>query len=138
MSDPNERQVGGSHYKVGVEHWDWTEAQGVGYLEGCATKYVVRWRKKNGLEDLEKALHYVEKLMALHGNAKLRRMNRVTIIEAGMTERFLTANGLTLEGLEANVVYGLLLWRTNKDLITVRECIRELIEEAKLDASVQA
>ena len=58
----NERQIGGDHYKTEYEHWDLVLATGMGYLEGCATKYVARWRKKGGVADLDKALHYVEKL----------------------------------------------------------------------------
>jgi hypothetical protein len=64
----NERQVGGSHYKVAgrVEHWDLVERYGLGYLEGCATKYIARHREKGGRQDLEKSLHYIEKLIELH------------------------------------------------------------------------
>jgi hypothetical protein len=67
----NERQVGGSHYKDTsgrcpncgglIEHWDLYAEQP--YLEGCITKYVTRWRKKNGVQDLEKAKHFLEKLI---------------------------------------------------------------------------
>lgn len=59
----NDLQVGGSHYQTSkVQHWDLISEMGTLYLIGCATKYVSRWRKKNGREDLEKALHYVSKL----------------------------------------------------------------------------
>lgn len=57
-----ERQVGGNHYKTTYEHWTLVEKTGMGYLAGCATKYVARWRKKNGVLDLEKARHYLQKL----------------------------------------------------------------------------
>lgn len=138
MSNPNERQVGGSHYKTSVEHWDFVESQGMGYLEGCATKYVTRWRKKDGFKDLEKALHYVEKLISLHsGSAGLRRNNRATVVDPGLTERFLEANQLPLMSLEATVIYSLLEWQTNKELITARAAVMELIEEAKLNVDVQ-
>jgi hypothetical protein len=59
----NQRQVGGSHYKTEYEHWDLVIILNLGYLEGCATKYVSRWRKKGGLADLEKGLHYLEKMI---------------------------------------------------------------------------
>lgn len=61
----NEKQVGGTHYKTAYEHWDLMLdfGYGVSYLVGQATKYVTRWRKKNGLEDLLKALHFVNKLI---------------------------------------------------------------------------
>lgn len=130
--DPNTRQVGGSHYKTKVEHWDWVESQGVGYLEGNASKYLTRWRKKDGVKDLEKALHYVDKLMTLHGNSRLKRMNRATIIDPGLTERFLEANDIAENSLEATAIIGLLTWQTNHQLTTVRSAVLELIEEARL------
>lgn len=57
----NDRQVGGEHYKKGYQHWDFVCDTGMHYLLGCATKYLTRWREKNGLEDLEKPIHYLEK-----------------------------------------------------------------------------
>lgn len=58
----NEIQHGGDHYKTGgVEHWDLVEAFNIPYLEGCASKYVARWRRKNGVEDLKKAQHFLQK-----------------------------------------------------------------------------
>jgi hypothetical protein len=59
----NAVQVGGEHYRSQFQHWDWVIANNLGYLEGCATKYIARWRKKNGLEDLLKARHYLDKLI---------------------------------------------------------------------------
>lgn len=64
----NERQVGGDHYKRtgGEEHWDriW-RLYGRGYFVGCITKYVERYQLKNGMRDLEKAQHFLQKLMEL-------------------------------------------------------------------------
>lgn len=60
----NERQVGGDHYnKRPIQHWDFVVSQGYGYLEGQVTKYVFRWRDKNGVQDLEKAAHFLDKLI---------------------------------------------------------------------------
>lgn len=62
MTDANSRQPGGDHYrKRDYQHWDFICDTGAHYLLGCATKYVARWRDKNGKEDLEKAIHYLEK-----------------------------------------------------------------------------
>lgn len=63
MSKANEHQVGGSHYKSpGLpEHWDLVAMFGWDYFQGQITKYVMRWRKKNGIEDLKKARHYLDK-----------------------------------------------------------------------------
>jgi len=63
--DINDKQVGGKHYKCNYQHWDLVCDLGLNYLEGCITKYVARWRKKNGIEDLHKAVHYLEKLISI-------------------------------------------------------------------------
>ena len=59
--EPNKYQIGGSHYQGEYQHWDWVHDTRQPYVIGCATKYVSRWRKKNGLEDLRKSLHYISK-----------------------------------------------------------------------------
>lgn len=62
MSTANDRQVAGAHYsRREYQHWDFVCDTGLHYLPGCASKYVARWRDKNGMEDLEKSLHYLEK-----------------------------------------------------------------------------
>lgn len=63
----NERQVGGGHYnKEGEQHWDRIyRLYGRGYFVGCATKYIERYHLKNGKQDLEKAIHFIQKLMEL-------------------------------------------------------------------------
>jgi hypothetical protein len=38
----------------------------MGCLEYAATKHVTRWRKKDGIRDLEKGLHYLEKLIEVY------------------------------------------------------------------------
>lgn len=63
----NNMQIGGDHYKHGgEEHWDrqW-RLYGRGYFVGCITKYVERYHAKNGIEDLRKAAHFIEKLIEL-------------------------------------------------------------------------
>lgn len=63
--DVNSKQIGGDHYrKHEYQHWDWVTDIGMHYLLGCATKYVARWRNKNGVQDLQKAVHYLEKAAA--------------------------------------------------------------------------
>lgn len=62
----NDRQEGGSHYKgTGEEHWDRVWRLGMNYWQAAATKYIERYQKKNGEEDLRKAIHYIEKLIEL-------------------------------------------------------------------------
>ena len=63
----NDRQIGGEHYnKSGEQHWDRIyRLYGRGYFVGCATKYLERYHLKNGKEDLDKAIHFIEKLREL-------------------------------------------------------------------------
>lgn len=58
------RQVGGEHYKGTVlQPIDVIDAWGLDFYEGSALKYLARHRKKNGREDIEKAIHYLELLL---------------------------------------------------------------------------
>lgn len=60
----DDKQVGGSHYKDKcIQPWDYIVANGMGYLEGNVVKYVSRYKDKNGVEDLKKARHYLDKLI---------------------------------------------------------------------------
>lgn len=59
--DANNIQIGGSHYRKGYQHWDFVADTNMPYHLACATKYVSRWREKNGVEDLAKAHHYLAK-----------------------------------------------------------------------------
>lgn len=71
VSNANARQVGGQHYKIeGEQHWDrvW-RLYGRGYFVGQITKYVERYHLKNGIEDLKKAQHFLEKLIELESAA---------------------------------------------------------------------
>lgn len=64
QSKANDRQVGGSHYKEqAIQPWDFITANELPFLEGSVIKYVARHRQKGGVEDLEKAKHFLEKLI---------------------------------------------------------------------------
>jgi len=66
QSTANEMQIGGSHYKVKtIEPWDFIAANNLGFFEGNIIKYLSRWRDKNGIEDLLKARHYLDKLIEI-------------------------------------------------------------------------
>lgn len=57
-------QIGGRHYKkLKIQTVEYVHANGIGYFEGNVIKYVTRWRDKGGLDDLEKAKHYLELLI---------------------------------------------------------------------------
>lgn len=62
----NDRQEGGEHYQqLSIQPWDYIVSNNLGFLEGNVVKYVTRWKTKNGLEDLKKARHYLDKLIEL-------------------------------------------------------------------------
>lgn len=49
-----------------IQPWDYIVANGIPFLEGNIIKYLTRWRDKNGVEDLRKAQHYLEKLIEIN------------------------------------------------------------------------
>ncbi len=126
----NKRQIGGSHYASALQHWDVVEDHGVGYLEGCASKYISRWRKKNGLQDLEKGLHFTEKLIELarRDDDKERRGNR-GFVPMDVLERFVIANDLEMH--DRAILIQLWRWRTPSDLDKAVVWFKQLITEVK-------
>ena len=67
MSKPAaERQVGGSHYMdMPIQPVEFIHRNGIGFCEGCAIKYLSRWRSKGGISDLEKAKHFIDLLIEM-------------------------------------------------------------------------
>lgn len=61
----NAYQVSGNHYKKygSLQPWDVITAWNLGYLDGTALKYIARWRDKGGLEDIRKAIHFLQKFI---------------------------------------------------------------------------
>lgn len=58
------RQIGGSHYEdMEIQPWEVIERANLDFWEGNVVKYVMRYKTKNGLEDLLKAQHYIEYLI---------------------------------------------------------------------------
>jgi len=61
-----------SHYNQGkIEVIDFIEDQNLGFHEGSAVKYICRYpHKGRPIEDLEKAVWYLQRLIALHKGGK--------------------------------------------------------------------
>ena len=59
------KQIDGDHYgdTDSFQHWDWVVSLRIQYLPATASKYICRWRKKNGVVDLDKARSYLQKWM---------------------------------------------------------------------------
>lgn len=62
---PLERQEGGDHYDLPIQPLEYIHANQLGYIEGNIIKYATRHRKKNGVEDIKKIIHYCELLLEL-------------------------------------------------------------------------
>jgi hypothetical protein len=58
------KQVGGSHYKkYKIQPVEFIIKNNIGFVEGNVIKYILRFKDKGGIADLEKAKHYIELLI---------------------------------------------------------------------------
>ena len=58
-----ERQIGGNHYKdFKIQPIEFITKNKLSFIQGNIIKYVCRFDKKNGNEDIDKAIHYCELL----------------------------------------------------------------------------
>jgi hypothetical protein len=79
LSTANETQIGGDHYKEkSIQPWDYIAANELGYFEGNIVKYVSRWQNKGGVKDLQKARHYLDKLIELQHNTSTAQNHTIT------------------------------------------------------------
>ena len=62
---PYTKQIGGSHYKnYKIQPTEYIIANDLNFCQGNIIKYVTRYKDKNGAEDLKKAKHYIDILLA--------------------------------------------------------------------------
>ena len=58
---PQEKQIGGSHYtSFHIQPYEFISKNNLSFFQGNVVKYVCRYQNKNGIEDLEKIIHYCE------------------------------------------------------------------------------
>jgi hypothetical protein len=55
-----ERQVGGTHYQMPIQHAEFCQVNRLPWCESAAIKYLVRHQRKGKVEDLRKAIHYTQ------------------------------------------------------------------------------
>lgn len=121
----NDRQVGGDHYQTGgIQHWDMFGPESMIY---AATKYVARWRKKNGVQDLEKALHYAEKLLEIINRAGATESPWLPV-DQNMVDTWAPNQGITW--VETVIIKRLMFYEKANDVREAIEGIRHLISEA--------
>lgn len=62
------QQVAGTHYQRGIQPWDIISEWELDFWEGNVLKYLLRWKFKDGVQDLKKAKHYLEYLIERNTN----------------------------------------------------------------------
>ena len=61
-----QKQVNGSHYvDMAIQPIEFITANELDFLQGNIIKYVCRHKKKNGADDIKKAIHYCELLLQM-------------------------------------------------------------------------
>lgn len=144
MTTANSTQVGGSHYRTVFQHWDLAHLLNLGYFEGQITKYTTRHANKNGLQDVQKAIHFLQKLIELEPQRQPMHAPRnatVAIADyrecpednprarelvSGVLAYYCTSNALSMAS--TSVIHLVCTWHTSRDLTQAMEVLR-LIEQ---------
>ena len=60
-SFPQDRQVGGSHYQsFSIQPYEFISKNDLSFFQGNVIKYVCRYKRKGGAEDIKKIIHYCQ------------------------------------------------------------------------------
>lgn len=97
MNSALNQQIGGGHYKkLRYQPMSFIAKMHLSFSQGCIVKYVSRYRYKNGLEDLKKAVHYCQlanELSDTSKHTKLLRIIRPKFVKRE-TLKYILCNGL--------------------------------------------
>jgi len=87
----NDTQIGGKHYKkFKIQPWDFINANKLSFMQGSIISYLVRFREKGGIADLEKCKHYLDKMIEIERlrlaneidwSESVRKLDEMSIIE---------------------------------------------------------
>lgn len=116
-------EVGGSHYDMPYPPIRLIEELDPPFAEGCILKYLVRYKQKNGLEDLKKALSYIDLILKYRENYIIRQYDiRDYLID------FFTANNITDSNIRT-AISNICEMNNRDNLIFTKNCINELMKE---------
>ena len=58
---PQNTQIGGNHYtKFHIQPYEFISKNDLTFFQGNVIKYVCRYQKKGGVQDLQKIIHYCQ------------------------------------------------------------------------------
>ena len=58
---PEGKQIGGSHYKFfDIQPYEFISRNKLSFFQGNVIKYVCRYQRKGGAEDIKKIVHYCQ------------------------------------------------------------------------------
>ena len=142
MTNANDIQHGGNHYKSEYSHWDLVCDLSLCYYIANATKYMTRHRKKNGLEDVEKGRHYVQKKLDLIDEGRdpgpCESPLQIQLAKAELLNRFADANGIEPESDEFKFIEYVALAQCVDDYICAVAHASRIIEQYGAIAQAQA
>lgn len=82
-----DKQVGGGHYKhFKIQPLEFIQENDLSFAQGNAIKYICRYPFKNGVQDLEKALHYIEMMIELEKKKEEVELNFGDIVPVNEEE----------------------------------------------------
>jgi hypothetical protein len=111
-----ENQVGGSHYKsMKIQPVELFAKTHCTAFQANIWKYVLRYKQKNGKQDLEKAIHYAQLAIELECNGSLSN-DAIKEADTFCKVNELQPNILAIVMAAANDAYSYVIYRC-KDLI---------------------
>ncbi len=79
------KQIGGSHYKsFAIEPWTFVQENNLNPFQANVIRYACRYKKKGGIQDLEKIIHYCE--MEIDFMKKKKKKEEQELVSQGEVE----------------------------------------------------
>lgn len=126
----NDYQVAGKHYGAEYQHWDLVADLNLDYYDANSSKYMTRHRSKNGVQDVQKASHYVEKKLELIEERRLPPpldyAPHIYIARVKIVDAFCRANRIDDE-MDRAFMDLVLLAREFRDLSQAKLVLKEII-----------
>lgn len=123
-----DRQVGGNHYKgLAIQVIEWADRNSLSFNEGNIVKYLTRWRKKNGVQDVEKAIHYYKVLLELYQDGSLSK-DHLTFLQGKPLWKLhdFLDQFPELTSVELYIINGVTSWRRGTQPGVSLECLEPL------------